>query len=394
MTPRSGPARTRLHLTASLLALLILALAAVPAGAAATWTRVSSPNRGSVGSALQDVVTVPGTSTSWAVGWSYDSNVAAYRTLTERSTGGSWSIVSSPNPSGSGYSQLNRVDATSTGNVWAIGYDTQTGTLVERFDGTRWATMSAPAGVAARALDVVSPTEVWVAGYSGSAATVARWNGKTWATVYTQPVANRHLTVFEGIAVGSGGHVWAVGWDRDYNAPGRPVSSLVVHFDTRTWARESTPNPANRNTLNDVAALDNGDVFAVGVAQDTSGGGIVPRSLMLRRQGGSWSSLPVPPGEPGSTDQLLSVAAVSGASVWSVGYYSSPSSGLYEPLLVHWTGTGGAGTLATAQLSPALSVSGLAAGVAATPAGNLWAAGYTSPPGAGNATLILKGTGG
>ena len=393
MTSRSGPARTRLRLTA-LLVLLAVALVAAPASAAAAWTRVTSPNRGSAGSALQDVVTVPGTATSWAVGWSYDSSVAAYRTLTERSTGGTWSIVSSPNPSGSGYSQLNRVDATSTSNVWAIGYDTQTGSLVERFDGTRWTTMPAPAGISLRALDVVSSTEVWVAGYNGSSAAVARWNGNAWATVYTQPVANRHLTVFEGIAAGPGGHVWAVGWDRDYNAPGRPVSSLVVHFDTRTWARESTPNPANRNTLNDVTALANGDVFAVGVAQDTSGGGIVPRSLMLRRQGTSWSSLPVPPGEPGSTDQLLSVAAVSSASVWSVGYYNSPSSGLYEPLLVHWTGTGGAGTLATAQLSPPLTVSGLASGVTASSAGNLWAAGYTSPPGAGNATLILKGTGG
>jgi hypothetical protein len=68
------------------------------------------------------------------VGWSYDSNVAAYRTLTERSNGGAWSIVSSPNPSGSGSSQLNRVDATSGSNVWAIGYDTQTGSLVERFE--------------------------------------------------------------------------------------------------------------------------------------------------------------------------------------------------------------------------------------------------------------------
>jgi hypothetical protein len=373
---------------------LAVALAAAPAGAAATWTKVNSPNRGTLGSALQDVVTVPGTSTSWAVGWSYDSNLAAYRTLTERSTGGAWSIVSSPNPSGSGYSQLNRVDATSTSNVWAIGYDTQTGTLVERFDGTRWTTVPAPAGISPRGLDVVSPTEVWVAGYSGSAATVAQWRNGSWTTRYTQPVANRHLTVFEGIAVGPSGHVWAVGWDRDYNAAGRPVSSLVVHFDTRTWARESTPNPANRNTLNDVTALDNGDVFAVGVAQDTSGGGIVPRSLMLRRQGTTWSSLPVPPGEPGSTDQLLSVAAVSSASVWSVGYYSSSSSGLYEPLLVHWTGTGGAGTLATAQLSPPLAVSGLASGVTADAAGNLWAAGYTSPPGAGNATLILRGTGG
>src|SRR4029450_12615809 len=214
------------------------------------------------------------------------------------------------------YSQLNRVDATSTSNVWAIGYDTQTGTLVEQFDGTRWTTVPAPAGISPRGLDVVSPTEVWVAGYSGSAPTVAQWRNGSGTTRYPQPVANRHLTVFEGIAVGPSGHVWAVGWDRDYNAPGRPVSSLVVHFDTITWAREASPNPANRNTLNDVTALANGDVFAVGVAQDTSGGGITPRSLLLRRTGGSWSSLTVPPGEPGSTDQLPSVAAVSGGRAW------------------------------------------------------------------------------
>jgi hypothetical protein len=144
----------------------------------------------------------------------------------------------------------------------------------------------------------------------------------------------------------------------------------------------------------DVVALANGEVFAVGVAQDTSGGGITPRSLMLRRQSTGWSSLTVPKGETGSQDQLLSVAAVSSTSVWSVGYYSSPSSGLYEPLLAHWTANGGAGTLAVSHPSPALTVSALTSGVSATSAGNLWAAGYTSPPSGGNATLILKGTGG
>jgi hypothetical protein len=392
MASRSGPAPTRLRLTAILFALAV-ALSVAPAHAAATWTRVASPNRGTVASALQDVVVVPGTGptpTVWAVGYSYDSNLAAYRTMTQRSTnGGAWSIVSSVNASATGYSQLNRVDATGASNVWAIG------SLVERYDGSRWVAMSSPAGVALRGLDVVSPTEVWVAGYSGSAATVAQWKNGTWTTRYTQASTGRHLTVFEAIAVDPSGEVWAVGWNRDYNAPGRPVSSLVAHFNGTSWSREDTPNPANRNTLNDVT-LANGQVFAVGVAQDTSGGGITPRSLMLRRQAGTagtWSSLTVPPGEPGSQDQLLSVAAVSPTSVWSVGYYNSPSSGLYEPLLVHWTGNGGPGTLATSSISPALTVSALASGISATSAGNLWAVGYTAPPSAGNATLILKGTG-
>jgi hypothetical protein len=390
MSSRFGPARTRLRLTVILFTLAVV-LSVAPAQAAATWTRVASPNRGTVASVLQDVVMVPGAvpaTTAWAVGYYYDSNLAAYRTMTQRFNGTSWSIVPSLNASATGYSQLNRVDATSTSNVWAIG------SLVERYNGTNWVAMSSPAGVALRGLDVVSPSEVWVAGYSGSAATVAQWKNGAWTTRYTQASTGRHLTVFEAIAVDSSGKVWAVGWDRDYDAPGRPVSSLVVHFNGTSWTREATPNPANRNTLMDVAALANGEVFAVGVAQDTSGGGITPRSLMLRRQGGTWSSLAVPPGEAGSQDQLLSVAAVSSTSVWSVGYYNSPSSGLYEPLLVHWTGNGGAGTLAVSHPSPALTMSALASGVSATSAGNLWAAGYTSPPSGGNATLILKGTGG
>lgn len=393
MTPRTGPARARLRLVAVLFT-LALVLSVAPANAAATWTRVPSPNRGTVASTLQDVVTVPGTSTAWAVGYYYDSNLAAYRNMTQRYNGTSWSVVPSLNASATGYSQLNRVDATSSTNVWAIGSDSQAGTLVHRYDGSRWVAMTRPSGVALRGLDVVSSTEVWIAGYAGSAATVSQWKNGTWTTRYTQTSTGRHLTVFEAIAVDAAGKVWAVGWDRDYNAPGRPVSSLVVHFDGTSWKRESSPNPLNRNTLTDVVALTNGEVFAVGVAQDTSGGGITPRSLMLRRQGTTWSSLTVPRGETGSQDQLQAVAAVSSTSVWSVGYYSSPSTGLYEPLLVHWTGNGGAGTLGIHHPSPELGVSAIVLGVSATSAGNLWGVGYTAPPSAGNATLVLKGTGG
>ena len=392
MSSRSRPAPTRLRLAAILFALLIV-LAAAPAGAAATWTRVSSPNRGTVASALQDVTMVPGTSTAWAVGYSYNSTAAAYRTMIQRFNGSSWAIVSSPNGSANGYSQLTDVDATSASNAWAVGYDTQAGTLVQRYDGTSWKAVSPPPAVSIRGLDVVSSTEVWVAGYNGSSATVSRWSNGTWSTRYTQAITGRHLTVFEAIAVDATGKVWAVGWDRDYNAPGRPVSSLVVHFNGSGWSRESSPNPEDRNTLSDVTVLPNGEVFAAGVAQDTSGGGIRPQSLLLRRQAGSWSWLPVPPAEAGSQDQLQGVAAVSSTSVWAVGYYASPSSGLHEPLLVHWSATS-PGTVGLAEPSPPLTTSATLWGVAATSAGNLWAVGDATPPGAGNTTLVLKGTGG
>ena len=63
MTSRSGPARTRLRLTIILLTLAVV-VSVAPAQAAATWTRVASPNRGTVASALQDVAMVPGTTTT------------------------------------------------------------------------------------------------------------------------------------------------------------------------------------------------------------------------------------------------------------------------------------------------------------------------------------------
>jgi hypothetical protein len=83
---------------------------------------------------------------------------------------------------------------------------------------------------------------------------------------------------------------------------------------------------------------------------------------------------------------LQSVAAVSNTSVWAVGYYTSPSSGLLEPWLVQWTGTASTGA------APDLGTSATLWGVAATSTGNLWAVGYTAPPGAGNGTLALRGT--
>src|SRR4029450_10933207 len=60
--------------------------------------------------------------------------------------------------------------------------------------------MGGPPGVPPRGLDVVSPSEVWVAGYSGSAAAVSQWRNETWTTRYTQASTGRHLTVFEAIA--------------------------------------------------------------------------------------------------------------------------------------------------------------------------------------------------
>jgi hypothetical protein len=264
-----------------LAAVMALVLPATAASAAATWTRSATPNRGTIASVLQDVTMVPGTSTAWAVGYYYDNNVAAYRTMTQRYTGTSWGIVSSPNPSGNGYSQLNKVDATAADNVWAVGYDSQTGTLVERYNGSQWSTVAPPSGISVRGLDVVSSTNVWVAGYSGSTGTISQWTGSGWVSRYTlPPIPGRHLAVFEGIAVGPNGDVWAVGY---YTSPSSGLLEPWLVQWTGTASTGAAPDLGTSATLWGVAATSGGNLWAVGYTAPPSGGNA---TLALRGSGG------------------------------------------------------------------------------------------------------------
>jgi hypothetical protein len=373
---------------------LALLLTAAPADAATTWTKVASPNRGTVASVLQDVTSVPGTSTAWAVGYYYDSGAGTFRSLTQRYNGTAWSNVTGPPGSATGSSQLTDVDATGATNVWAIGYD-GSGGLVARYNGTSWTRISAPTSVALRGIEAVSSTQAWAVGYSGSQATVVQRVNGAWVKRYSLPSVGRHLSVFEGVARDPSGGIWAVGWDRDYDAPGRPVASVVVHFDGTSWTRETTPNPDDRNTLVDVAVRPHDnvfDVFAVGVAQDTSGSGILARALVLRRDPvtATWASLPAPPGDAQSQAQLQSVVAAPSGEVWSVGYYEDLVAG-HQPLLMRWTAGTGSGSLSTHDVTPGLTVQATTWGVTATGTGTLWAVGYQSTA-SGDRTLILRGS--
>jgi hypothetical protein len=370
---------------AGLVALFAVAVLvpAAPAAAQASWAVVASPNPSTVASALQDVVVVPSTTVAWAVGYRYDSAAAAYRTLTMRNAGSGWSVVSSPNQ-GTGYNQLKKVDATATNNVWALGSG-GSGNLVERYDGTAWRVMSAPS-VGVRDLDVLSANEVWAVGNSGSNTAVARWRDGSWQVIPSLTAAANHLMVFEAVAALASNDVWAVGWDRDYSVSSRPVSSLVAHYNGSTWTRVPSPNPRTRNTLYAVHALSATNVWAVGVAQNVSSG-IEDDSLMMRWNGTTWTRVTTPEAEPGSGDKLLAVAAVSASSIWGIGYYNSPTSGLIEPLLLHWNGSA-----VTKDPAPDLTTSAILFGASASPGGTVWAVGYSSPPGAGDRTFTMRTT--
>jgi hypothetical protein len=101
----------------------------------AAWTIVSSPNpSGSRGSLLNGVTCVS-SNDCWAVGYYYTGNV--YQTLIERNTGNGWIIVASPNTSDTQTNILQAVTCTSEANCWAVGYYVTDGnldqTLIEHY---------------------------------------------------------------------------------------------------------------------------------------------------------------------------------------------------------------------------------------------------------------------
>ena len=163
------------------------ALASTP-----TWTLVSSPN---VNGVPQDNflggVSCVGTSFCVAVG--YISGTSTDKTLIQKWNGTSWATLSSPHP-GTG-SFLNAVSCASTSFCMAVGnYGTGTAspTLVEKWNGSKWSMVTSPnpGTPAANGLTGVScPSATFClavgVGHTGaSEGTFAdKWNGTTWTLV-------------------------------------------------------------------------------------------------------------------------------------------------------------------------------------------------------------------
>ena len=92
---------------------------------------------------LNQVSCTRGPTACTAVGWEGEGNVR--QTLIEQSTGASWSIVNSPNASGS-LSQLYTVSCTTSPRTCtAAGYSGEPNqTLIERSTGATWSIVASP----------------------------------------------------------------------------------------------------------------------------------------------------------------------------------------------------------------------------------------------------------
>ncbi len=201
------------------------------------------------------------------------------------------------------------------------------GDVIEEWNGSSWKNMKVPsfgAGITSEALSGVwaaSASDVWAVGYevdaSGQTAQLLHWNGKSWkADTLTGLPANSVLSAISGV---SSSDIWSVGY-----GSGRVSTAIEVHYNGTSWA-VSTQGPSNA-ILSGVAAVSASSVWAIGSA------GATPKPLVLHYDGSSWKSS----SSPAASDVYFNAVSASGSTAWVVGSVDTSKPAAYS---MEWTGS-------------------------------------------------------
>ena len=269
----------------------------------------------------------------------------------ERWNGTGWSATRVPlgtvYPSGQA-AQLNGVTEVAPGDGWAVGTVSDPAsfaskTLAYHWDGTAWTRSPTPnlAGPSqANELNAVaarSAADVWAAGGDNyeTVSLVLHWNGTAWRQVSVPDIGS-----LDAVTVAPG-RVWVAGGDQ------------VDQFDGTTWIKL----PAPQSGLIITGLADNAaGLWAVGYVEFTCGEGqVCTSSAAALWNGTTWTAVPA-----GGGTALSGVVAAGSQVLAAAG-----------PRVVQLSLTG-----ATAQITPAINPQLTA--IAADPAGNPWAAGWTA----------------
>jgi hypothetical protein len=301
------------------------------------WTAVSTPTPvpdcedGNIQWTGNSLNAVDGASTNdvWAVGGS----CYGISTLAEHWNGSAWSIVPGPQPPGDAWATLDGVDAISSSNAWAVGYQSADvyAPLVEHWNGAAWSIVSVPGDGVLSAVASTGPSDVWAVGGGDSGPLVEHFNGSQWSVVSVPQPAGGYL---DAVTALSPTNVWAVGSQR----VGAHLT-LVMHYDGRSWEVVPSPNPSNAynadNELRGVAAAGPNAIWAVGMYQNEQTNIHQHRTLIERWNGLSWSIVSSP--SPGHSSELNAVTTAPRAlspfsqpRVFGAGLFSNYDINIYD----------------------------------------------------------------
>jgi len=296
-----------------------------------TWSRVPSPNSpGAVVSVLSGV-SCPSATTWFAVGYATtNASETRFSVLVERWNGKTWSMVSTPNPTGTTDQQLNSVSCPNAKTCFAVG-----AAGVERWDGTTWSIVPS-VGVGLRSsVSCTNATSCLAVGDSA-----ARWNGKTWSHVPTPTPGTSQLGEgFEmnGVSCTKATTCLAVGMDA---VPLADFAALSERWNGKTWTLAGYGVWPNGDAyFNGVSCTNATNCIGVG-ASDASDFGVGPaaRAFIDSWDGTTWSAVASPQFGDGNS-WLAAVSCVSATNCYAVGYISEPYFRYTFTLIEHWDGT-------------------------------------------------------
>jgi uncharacterized protein YjbI with pentapeptide repeats len=215
-----------------------------------------------------------------------------------------------------GHAVLNGLSAASSTDVWAVGLTqvkplSATSPVVLQWNGIHWSQVAIPValgqGVGLFAVSAVSPSDVWVAGYSYTTGNgvVLQWNGTTW-TENSPPPSGAPLT---GIAASASGLVWVVGMNGNATSQS---SAYSAQWNSASWAMMAVPaNSINLAsvTMSGTSAWAAGETF-VKAHSDRA----VPE-ILYSADGGAWQSQRPP--DPSASTSGINQSGFTGISAAS-----------------------------------------------------------------------------
>jgi hypothetical protein len=395
----------------SLICFVLAASFALPLSAQTSIFKIQKSPSGNPQGTTLNAVSALSTSDAWAVGFKNDNNLNFSRTLTLHWDGVSWKSMPSPNPgsppSCQGFNSgndLTSVAALSATDVWAAGFSFSCTNfnlmpMTIHWDGQRWKVVPTPAlggngNSSLNGLFALAADNIYAVGYqpasNGAVLTlVEHWDGKKWAVV---PSPNRSATgnLLSGVTANSPTDIWAVGVSVDQATTS--IQTLVEHFDGMKWRVVGSPNPLpkaflNQNVLSSVHAVSASDVTAVGSLHDA--GQQRELTLVEHWNGKKWSVIPSPNQSevPGSLNRLNGVTAVSATDEYAVGFFgNTATNGQDETLVEHFDGKKW-----SIAASPTKGLAQQLNGAFALPGtSDLWAVGAYSLPGVDFETGLLQ----
>ena len=311
-----------------------------------SWQIVPSPNVGNGFNALYGVACTSD-SNCWAVGFENGGSLA--QTLIERWDGNSWSIVASPNV-GTEHNVLNAVTCVSASDCRGVGYTGVAGAksaLVAQWDGNAWTASALPNQLTSQedilsSVTCTSTSSCWAVGnsYNGTVhqTLIEQWNGTSWASVTAPEGGVDNYLV--SVVCNSTSDCWAVG--DSTNAAVDPQAfdqDLILHWNGSVWSLSAPPldeAATYANDLTGVACALASQCWAVGQIQP-GGSNTSLRSLILSWDGTSWTSVAAPDVPAIASNYLDGMTCVSATDCWAVGFNFYGT--IVRSLILHWDGT-------------------------------------------------------